>query len=62
MREKWLDRLGQWLITLGGLGVIAKVLMLDLYLIYNVAPLFKTAAMSPMASFATPLTEAGESL
>ncbi len=62
MREKWLDRLGQWLITLGGLGVIATVLMLALYLIYTVAPLFKPAAMAPMASFATPLPEAGESL
>ncbi len=62
LRDKWSDRLAEWLITLGGLGVIVTVLLIAFYLVYTVIPLFQPASIEVRASFATPLPEAGESV
>jgi phosphate transport system permease protein len=62
LRDKWSDRLGEWLITLGGLGVIVTVLLIAFYLVNTVIPLFQSASIEARASFATPLPGAGETL
>ncbi len=61
-RDQWLDRLGEWLITLGGFSVIVAVLLIAFYLVYKVVPLFQPAGIELKADFPTPLPGAGASL
>lgn len=62
LQNAWLDRAIEWLITLGGLSVIAAVLLIAFYLVFKVVPMFQPASIELKAGFATPVAEAGESL
>ncbi|MDB2384679.1 ABC transporter permease subunit [Endozoicomonas sp.] len=45
------DRLAQWAVAMGGLGVIAAILMIFFYLLYEVAPLLKRAELTQVSSY-----------
>ncbi len=60
--SKLLDRGAAWLIGVGGLGVIAAVLLIAFYLVYEVVPLFERAKITPGHEYSLPLAEAGASL
>ena len=62
VRNKFLDRSAQWLVAIGGLGVIAAVLLVAFYLVYEVVPMFKRASISLLAEYSLPLAQAGSSL
>ncbi len=40
----------QWLITLGGIGVWCTLILIFLYLLYVVKPIFESAEIEPIAS------------
>lgn len=45
------DKLARVSIAVGGLGVIAAVLLIFLYLLYEVMPLFRSASITPVSEF-----------
>ena len=55
--QDWLARAG---IMLGGVGVIAAVATIFLYLVYEVAPLFADPEVAPTATYALPGDGAGK--
>ena len=57
-----IDRYATWLIVAGGLGVIASVLLITLYLLSQALPLFQAARMGPQAEYPLPAPELGPSL
>ncbi|OED42048.1 phosphate ABC transporter permease [Endozoicomonas sp. (ex Bugula neritina AB1)] len=40
------DKLAHWAVAIGGLGVIAAIMLIFFYLVYEVAPLFKNASIT----------------
>ena len=48
------DRLARWGVAAGGLGVIVAILLIFFYLLYEVAPLFKSAEIKEIHSYHTP--------
>lgn len=48
------DRLAKAVVRVGGLGVIGALLLIFVYLLSEVAPLFSVARVDPRRSFATP--------
>ncbi|RRJ82507.1 ABC transporter permease subunit [Aestuariirhabdus litorea] len=53
------DRLARWSVAVGGIGVIVAILLIFLYLLYEVVPLFKGAEMEPVASYPAPARQEG---
>ena len=49
----WSDSIAKQVITIGGIGTILVVLMVVLVLFGNVAPLFRSSAIEPLAGFKT---------
>ena len=45
------DNFARWAVAVGGLGVIAAITLIFFYLVYEVAPLFKGAAITPQSSW-----------
>ncbi|UYM18811.1 ABC transporter permease subunit [Endozoicomonas euniceicola] len=45
------DNLARWAVAVGGLGVIAAITLIFFYLLYEVAPLFKGAAVTPQSTW-----------
>ena len=45
------DKFAHWAVAVGGLGVIAAIILIFFYLIYEVAPLFKSASITPQSSW-----------
>ncbi|MGI9273460.1 MAG: ABC transporter permease subunit [Endozoicomonas sp.] len=56
------DRFARWSVTAGGLGVIAAILLIFIYLVYEVAPLFKSAEISSKATWSQSVTEDSSSI
>src|SRR5690554_5665875 len=50
-RRHFKDKLAAASIAFGGLGVIAAVLLIFLYLLYEVVPLFRSAAIQQVSEF-----------
>ena len=48
------DHLARWGVAAGGLGVILAILLIFFYLLYEVAPLFKSAEMDEVARYNSP--------
>ncbi len=56
LRRKWRhfsDRLAKTLIAVGGIGVIVAILLIFLYLFYEVVPLFRSAEVTEVAQYET---------
>jgi phosphate transport system permease protein len=47
------DKLASVIITLGGISVISAILLIFLYLLYEVLPMFESASIEPVASYQT---------
>jgi phosphate transport system permease protein len=62
VHNKLLDRGAQWLVAIGGIAVIGAVLLIAVYLLYEVVPMFKAASVSPVVEYALPMAEAGASI
>jgi phosphate transport system permease protein len=62
LRNKLVDRGAEWLIAIGGLGVIAAVLLIAFFLIYEVVPLFQSARIAPLYNYQLPMAGEGSSL
>lgn len=62
VHNKLLDRGAQWLVAIGGLAVIGAVLLIALYLLYEVVPMFKAASVSHVAEYPLPMAQAGTSI
>ena len=56
------DRLASIGIGFGGISVIIAILLIFVYLLSEVLPMFKGASMQPLAHYATPATAAGKTL
>ena len=56
------DKLAGVSIGMGGSTVILAISLIFFYLLYEIMPLFKSAEMQPVASYAIPAQESGESL
>lgn len=55
LRRRYLrDRLARWVVWSGGLGVIAALLLIFVYLLSEVVPLFAPAELQPRPAFAMP--------
>ncbi len=55
MRARYMkDRLARWVVWVGGLGVIGALLLIFVYLLSEVAPLFASAEFEPRQSFSVP--------
>lgn len=52
--RKFKDQLARYLVVVGGLAVIAALLLIFAYLFYVVIPLFKPASIEPVAEYAVP--------
>lgn len=50
------DYLTRWGVAVGGLGVIAAILLIFIYLLYEVAPLFKSAEIEPTSTWTQTIT------
>jgi len=50
------------LVVIGGLGVIAAIVMIFFYLLYVVAPLFESATITPVSSYQVPSIASGQTL
>src|SRR5687767_8285603 len=48
------DAAARWVVWIGGLGVIGALLLIFVYLLTEVAPLFAGASLAPRAEFALP--------
>ena len=48
------DHLARWGVAAGGLGVILAILLIFFYLLYEVAPLFKSAEVNEVTRYNTP--------
>ncbi|WP_426415612.1 ABC transporter permease subunit [Aestuariirhabdus sp. LZHN29] len=53
------DRLARWSVAVGGIGVIVAILLIFLYLLYEVLPLFKGAEIESVARYPAPVAVAG---
>ncbi len=53
------DRLARWGVAVGGISVIAAILLIFLYLLYEVLPLFKGADIERVATYPVLQVEAG---
>ena len=56
------DRVAAGVIRAGGLGVILALLLIILYLLFQVAPLFRSAAVDPLVEYALPAADRGPSV
>lgn len=56
------DKLAHWAVAIGGLGVIAAITLIFFYLVYEVAPLFKSASMTPVSTWSQTIDETRPSL
>ncbi len=45
------DYLARWGVAIGGMGVIVAILLIFIYLLYEVVPLFKGASIEPFATY-----------
>ncbi|AMO54485.1 phosphate ABC transporter permease [Endozoicomonas montiporae] len=45
------DNVARWAVAVGGLGVIAAITLIFFYLVYEVAPLFKGATITPQSTW-----------
>ncbi|MET4821782.1 ABC transporter permease subunit [Endozoicomonas lisbonensis] len=45
------DNFARWAVAVGGLGVIAAITLIFFYLVYEVAPLFRGAAVTPQSTW-----------
>jgi len=64
-RRKWRgiqDKIATQVVTVGGMSVIAAVLLIMFYLFYVVAPLFLPASMDSAQQYSLPAPEAGNTL
>lgn len=52
------DKLAKVTITLGGLSVISAILLIFLYLLHEVVPLFESANMQSLAEYSQPVSDA----
>lgn len=52
------DGVSRWGITIAGFGVVAALLMIFVYLFYEVAPILKGADVTPLANYPIPVSEA----
>lgn len=62
LQSRLLDRVLEWLITLGGVSVIAAVLLIAFYLVYKVVPMFQAASIGLTTEFALPQADSGASI
>ncbi len=53
------DNLARWVVWTGGLGVIVALMLIFVYLLSEVFPLFKSAEFEPRQSFALDPASAG---
>ena len=53
------DSASRWGITIAGFGVVFALAMIFVYLFYEVAPILRGATVTPQASYALPVTDAG---
>ena len=56
------DRFARWSVTAGGLSVIGAILLIFFYLVYEVAPLFKSAEINDKATWSQSLTNNAPSI
>lgn len=64
-RQRWRliqDKIATSLVTVGGMSVIAAVLLIMFYLFYVVFPLFAPASMEEVGEYGLPAPEAGQTL
>ena len=64
-RRKWRgiqDKIATQVVTIGGMSVIAAVLLIMFYLFYVVAPLFMPASMELGNSYSVPAPDAGQTV
>jgi len=59
MRRKrdFKDKASRWGITYAGYGVVFALLMIFVYLFYEVMPIFKGATVTPQTTYSLPITE-----
>lgn len=50
------DHLTRWGVAVGGLGVIAAILLIFIYLLYEVGPLFKSAEIEQSSTWTQTIT------
>ncbi len=60
-RRRLKDKAARWGIATGGIGIIVAILLIFFYLLYEVAPLFRSAEMSREASYTLPVPLANQS-
>jgi phosphate transport system permease protein len=46
--------MARWVVGIGGTGVIVALALIFIYLFYEVAPLFRSASLAPVAEYAVP--------
>lgn len=56
------DKVARWAVAVGGLGVIAAITLIFFYLVYEVAPLFKSASVTPQSTWTQSIDEDKPSL
>ncbi len=56
-RRFWADRLARWFVTAGGLGIIASILGILVFILIEVWPLTRAARVGPGPSLAVPALE-----
>ncbi|WP_211825194.1 ABC transporter permease subunit [Kistimonas asteriae] len=54
-RRRLKDKAARWGIATGGIGIIVAILLIFIYLLYEVAPLFRSAEMQREASYMLPV-------
>lgn len=62
MLRHFKDKLAEWGVAVGGVGVIVAILLIFLYLLYEVVPLFRSASMSSVATYSLPASSAEKNL
>ncbi|MDE1461678.1 ABC transporter permease subunit [Spartinivicinus poritis] len=51
------DIFAKWGVAIGGIGVIVAILLIFLYLMYEVMPLFKSASIEKISQYSVPVVE-----
>ncbi|MGI0120048.1 ABC transporter permease subunit [Zooshikella sp. RANM57] len=62
MLRHFKDKLAEWGVAVGGVGVIVAILLIFLYLLYEVVPLFRSASINSVATYSLPASSAEKNL
>ncbi len=59
-RRRLKDKMARWGIATGGIGIIVAIMLIFIYLLYEVAPLFRSAEMQREASYVLPVASSNQ--